>query len=79
MKKIIAASIGKCVHVAGIMNFLSLAEHEGYITRFIGAAIPVDKLLEAVKEEKPDFVGVSYRLTAEPLKKVLVELKEKID
>ena len=78
-EKIIAASIGKCVHVAGIMNFLSLAEHEGYITRFIGAAIPVDKLLEAVKEEKPDFVGVSYRLTAEPLKKVLVELKEKID
>ena len=65
MKKIIAASIGKCVHVAGIMNFLSLAEHEGYITRFIGAAIPVDKLLEAVKEEKPDFVGVSYHTTLE--------------
>ncbi|NLZ54489.1 MAG: cobalamin B12-binding domain-containing protein [Thermoanaerobacteraceae bacterium] len=79
MKKIIAASIGNCVHVAGIMNFLSLAENEGYITNFLGAAISVDKLLEAVKQEKPDYVGVSYRLTPEPLKKVLAELKEKID
>lgn len=78
MKKVIAASIGNCVHVAGIMNFLYLAEHEGYATRFLGAAVSIDKLLEAVKEEKPDYVGVSYRLTPEPLKKVLVELKEKI-
>lgn len=78
MKKVIAASIGNCVHVAGIMNFLYLAEHERYATRFLGAAVSIDKLLEAVKEEKPDYVGVSYRLTPEPLKKVLVELKEKI-
>lgn len=78
MKKVIAASIGNCVHVAGIMNFLYLAEHERYATRFLGAAVSIDKLLEAVKEEKPDYVCVSYRLTPEPLKKVLVELKEKI-
>jgi hypothetical protein len=33
MKKIIVASIGNCVHVAGIMNFLFLAEREGYATQ----------------------------------------------
>lgn len=79
MKKVIAASIGNCVHVAGIMNFLSLAEKEGYAVQFLGAAISIDKLLEAVRQEKPHYVGVSYRLTPEPLKKVLAELKEKID
>lgn len=78
MKKVIAASIGNCVHVAGIMNFLSLAEREGYSTHFLGAAISIDELIKAVKEEKPDYVGVSYRLTPEPLEKILAELKEKI-
>jgi methylmalonyl-CoA mutase cobalamin-binding subunit len=78
MKKVIAASIGNCVHVAGIMNFLSLAEREGYATRFLGAAISIDELLMEAKKEKPYYVGVSYRLTPEPLKEVLLELKEKI-
>ncbi|WP_286680322.1 cobalamin B12-binding domain-containing protein [Tepidanaerobacter sp. EBM-49] len=78
MKKIIAASIGNCVHVAGIMNFLSLAEKEGYETEFCGAAISIDELICAVKAEKPDYVGVSYRLTPEPLEKILDELKSKI-
>jgi len=78
MKKVIAASIGNCVHVAGIMNFLTLAEREGYATRFLGAAISIDELLHVVKDEKPDYVGVSYRLTPEPLMKVLAELKKKM-
>jgi methylmalonyl-CoA mutase cobalamin-binding subunit len=79
MKKIIAATIANCVHVAGIMNFLSLAEREGYETKFLGAAVAIDELIEAVKAEKPDYVGVSYRLTPEPLKEVLKELAEKIE
>ncbi|HHX24087.1 MAG: cobalamin B12-binding domain-containing protein [Tepidanaerobacteraceae bacterium] len=78
MKKIIAASIGNCVHIAGIINFLSLADREGYDTRFLGAAISIDELMDSVKQERPDFVGVSYRLTPEPLKEVLKELKKKI-
>ena len=78
MKKIIAATIGSCVHVAGTMNFLSLAEKEGYETKFLGAAVDIDSLIEAVKAEKPDYVGVSYRLTPEPLRELLKELKEKI-
>jgi methylmalonyl-CoA mutase cobalamin-binding subunit len=78
MKRVIAASIGNCVHVAGIMNFLTLAEREGYDTRFLGAAITIDELLDVVKDEKPIYIGVSYRLTPEPLIQVLAELKEKI-
>ncbi|HHW04140.1 MAG TPA: cobalamin B12-binding domain-containing protein [Thermoanaerobacterales bacterium] len=77
-KKILAASIGNCVHVAGIMNFLTLAEKEGYETIFLGAAVPIDELISVVKSERPEYVGVSYRLTPGPLREVLKELGQKI-
>jgi len=79
MAKILGATIGNCVHVAGVMNFLSLAEKEGYEVEFLGAAVKVDELIAAVRAKKPDYVGVSYRLTPEPLREVLKELKEKIE
>ncbi|MDI3481434.1 MAG: hypothetical protein PWQ97_1089 [Tepidanaerobacteraceae bacterium] len=78
MKKIIAATIGNCVHVAGTMNFLALAEKEGYDTKFLGAAVSIDELISAAKSERPEYVGVSYRLTPGPLKEILRELAEKI-
>ncbi len=78
MKKIIACTIGNCVHVAGAMNFLALAEKEEYETEFVGIAFSIDELVKEVKRHKPDIVAVGYRLTPEPLEKVLEELKEKI-
>ncbi len=78
MKKIIACTIGNCVHVAGTMNFLSLAEKEGYETEFLGIGVSIDELLEMIKVKKPDIVGLSYRLTPEPLVEILKELKYKI-
>lgn len=79
MKKIIAATLGNCVHVAGVMNFLNLAENEKYETEFIGIGKPIDELIEVINEKKPDIVALSYRLTPEPLNKILEELKEKIE
>lgn len=60
--KIIAAAIGNCVHVAGSINFLNLAQQNGYKTRFLGPAINIDELLLTAKKTKADIVGVSYRL-----------------
>ena len=34
MSKILAASIGSCVHVAGTINFLTIAEKLGYESYF---------------------------------------------
>lgn len=79
MKKIIAGTLGNCVHVAGIMNYLNLAENEKYETEFIGIGKTVDELIELINEKKPDIVALSYRLTPEPLNKILEELKEKIE
>ncbi len=60
---IIGASIGNCVHVAGVVHFLNIAEKEGYETEFLGPAVSVDYLFEQIKEKKPSVVGISYRLT----------------
>jgi len=78
-KKILGASLGTCVHVAGIYNFLKLAAEENYQTIFLGPAISPENLVIAIKEHQPDLVAVSYRLTPETAKFLFKELKEEID
>ena len=78
MKKILGASIGCCIHIAGILNFLKLAGKYGYRTKFVGSACTVDKLKENIDSFKPDIVAVSYRLSPESVLPVFKELKEKI-
>jgi hypothetical protein len=78
MKKILGACIGSCVHVAGILNFLSLAQSHGYDTKFLGSALCVDKLKEELGKSYPDIVALSYRLSPESALPLLKELKEKI-
>jgi hypothetical protein len=78
MKKIVGACIGSCIHVAGILNFLSLARSHGYNTEFLGSALGIDKLKEELKKSNPDIVAVSYRLSPESALPLFKELKEKI-
>lgn len=65
MKKVIGGSLGECVHVAGIVNFLKLAEEQGWRTVYLGPAVSVEDFLRAIKEHDPELVAVSYRLTPE--------------
>lgn len=79
---ILGASIGNCVHVAGIMHFLQLAEQEGYHTTFLGPAVPVERLFNEIRAEKPDMVSISYRLTPAnviPLLDEIVKYKKELD
>lgn len=79
MTKIIGATLGNCVHVAGTMNFLNLAEKENYNTEFVGIGVSIDELIQIIEDRKPDTVGLSFRLTPEPLNNILEELKKKIE
>lgn len=79
MKTIVAAALGECVHVAGVMNFLRLAESAGWRTVFLGPAAPIEQVLEAARREKADLVGVSYRLTPETGERLLAEFAEAAD
>ena len=75
-KTVVAGALGECVHVAGVTNFLRLAESAGWRTVFLGPSIPIDELLEAAKRENAELVGVSYRLTPETGERLLGELAE---
>jgi methylmalonyl-CoA mutase cobalamin-binding subunit len=79
MKTVVAGALGECAHVAGVINFLRLAEAAGWRTVFLGPAVSVGELLEAARREKADLVGVSYRLTPETGERLLAEFAEAAD
>jgi hypothetical protein len=87
MKTVVAGALGECVHVAGVLNFLRLAELAGWRVVFLGPAVSVEKVLEAVRREKADastelgeiLVGVSYRLTPETGERLLGVFAEEAD
>lgn len=70
-KTILGASIGNCVHVAGVIHFLELAADEGYHTEFLGPAISIEKLFAAIYRIRPTIVAISYRLTPENVRPLL--------
>jgi methylmalonyl-CoA mutase cobalamin-binding subunit len=76
MKTVVAAALGECVHVAGISNFLRLAEAAGWRTVFLGPAVSIEQVLEAARQEKAELVGVSYRLTPETGERLLGQFAE---
>ena len=75
-KTVVACALGECVHVAGVANFLRLAESAGWRTVFLGPSVPIDEVLKAARREKADLVGVSYRLTPETGERLLGEFAE---
>ena len=78
MKKILGACIGDCVHIAGIHRFLQLAEKQGYEAIFLGPAVSIDQIIDAIRKYNPDIVGLSYRLTPETGTKIIKQVKERI-
>ncbi len=76
MKTVVACALGECVHVAGVSNFLRLAESAGWKTVFLGPAVPIEEVLRVAREHKADLVGVSYRLTPETGVRLLGEFAE---
>jgi methylmalonyl-CoA mutase cobalamin-binding subunit len=79
VKTIVAGALGECVHVAGVMNCLRLADAAGWRTVFLGPAVPIAQFLEAVRRENADLVGVSYRLTPETGERLLADFAEEAD
>lgn len=76
---VVAAALGECVHVAGVLNFLRLAEQAGWRTIFLGPAVSISEFIEAIKQENANLVGVSYRLTPETGDQLLGEFAEAAD
>lgn len=79
MKTVVAGALGECVHVAGVMNFLRLAEAAGWRTVFLGPAVSIADMVRAAENEQADLIGVSYRLTPETGERLLGEFAEAAD
>ena len=75
-KTVVAGALGECVHVAGLTNFLRLAESAGWRTVFLGPAVSVEDMISAAQREGADMVGVSYRLTPETGERLLGQFAE---
>src|SRR5690606_12916767 len=76
MKTVVAGALGECVHVAGVTNFLRLAEAAGWRTVFLGPAVSIEEMIAAAHREQADMIGVSYRLTPETGERLLGEFAE---
>lgn len=76
--RILAACLGKCVHTAGILNFLRLAESLGYETEFMGPAVPVKKFVAHLSSVKAELAAVSYRMTPEVAAQIFQELQAEL-
>jgi methylmalonyl-CoA mutase cobalamin-binding subunit len=75
-KTVVAGALGECVHVAGVTNFLRLAESAGWRTVFLGPAVSIAEMVSAAQREDADMVGVSYRLTPETGERLLGQFAE---
>jgi len=78
-KTVVAGALGECVHVAGVISFLRLAQAAGWRTVFLGPAVPVEQFVRAADREGADLVGVSYRLTPETGERLLGDFAEAAD
>ena len=76
---IAGACLGDCIHVAGITKFLRIARQYGYQTEFIGAAVPIPRLIESIKKSSAKIIAISYRLTPKVglslIKKLIQQVK----
>ncbi|MHA2363072.1 MAG: methionine synthase [Candidatus Hodarchaeales archaeon] len=77
-KKILCATLGSCVHVAGIFNFIRLAQKQQNEIFLLRPPNNVDEILDEVIIKNPDIIALSYRLTPESAVKLIKELKQKL-
>jgi methylmalonyl-CoA mutase cobalamin-binding subunit len=78
-RTVVAAALGECVHVAGVLGFLRLAEQAGWRAIFMGPAVSVKQVIAAAERERAELVAVSYRLTPENGERLLGEFAESAD
>ncbi len=77
--KIMGGSLGKDIHVAGILNFFDVAKDLGCKTYYMGPANSVEDFVKDIKRIDPDIVAVSYRLSPETARELLVRFKDAVE
>ncbi len=63
-RRVLAGSIGDCVHSLGVETFAEWMEDrgEGYMAVKLGPAVPIADVVNKVRESRPEVVTISMRL-----------------
>ncbi len=63
-RRVMVGAIGKCVHNLGVENFSDWMKDrgEGFYPVKLGPAVPIEEVINKVREARPEIVGVSMRL-----------------
>src|SRR3990172_12702132 len=77
-RRVMVGAIGKCVHNLGVENFADWMEDQslGYVTVKLGPAVPIQEVVNKIREARPEVVGVSMRLGDLHVDKLITELIE---
>src|SRR3989304_5241782 len=75
---VMVGAIGKCVHNLGVENFADWMEDQslGYVTVKRGPAVPIQEVVNKIREARPEVVGVSMRLGDLHVDKLITEFIE---
>jgi uncharacterized protein (TIGR01319 family) len=77
-RRVMVGAIGKCVHNLGVENFADWMEDQGigYVTVKLGPAVPIQEVINKIREARPEVVGVSMRLGDLHLDELITEFIE---
>jgi methylmalonyl-CoA mutase cobalamin-binding subunit len=78
-RRVLAGSIGDCVHSLGVETFAEWMEDrgEGHIAVKLGPAVPIEDAINKIRESRPEIVAISMRLGDLHVDKLIGEFIEK--
>jgi uncharacterized protein (TIGR01319 family) len=79
-RRVLAGSIGDCVHSLGVESFAEWMEDrgEGFMAVKLGPAVPISDVVNKIRESRPEIVAISMRLGDLHVDKLISEFIEKI-
>jgi uncharacterized protein (TIGR01319 family) len=77
-RRVMVGAIGKCVHNLGVETFADWMEDQdlGYVSVKLGPAVPIQEVINKIREARPEVVGVSMRLGDLHVDKLITEFVE---
>jgi len=78
-RRVLAGSIGDCVHSLGVETFAEWMEDrgEGHMAVKLGPAVPIEDAINKIRESRPEMVAISMRLGDLHVDKLIGEFIEK--
>jgi uncharacterized protein (TIGR01319 family) len=77
-RRVLAGSIGDCVHSLGVETFAEWMEDrgEGFMAVKLGPAVPIGDVINKIRESRPEVVAISMRLGDLHVDKLISEFIE---